>query len=158
MPSQVSSVTYSRRVRFMFPIMLLLVSVELASDYWAPRAGSSWFVTTLWVLAAFLLLVSMITSFVRVSDARIVYYMGMGKLESSWDNVEGVRNIEIGRRNVRCIVLRTPGTRSGWYWAEEWLVPREYRGRIIQMPEDGPNSFHGGDRLLAEIQKRISVR
>jgi len=129
----------------------------MAMNLWIPRAGWVWDLAfeglvVLWLLAA------TITSFVRVSDEGIVSYQGMGKLESAWDNVEGVHQIEVGGRSIRCIVLRTPGRESGWYWAGGGRsLPREYRGRVIEIPESGPASYHDGERLVVEIQRHPST-
>ena len=148
--------TYSRRIRFVYGLLLLLFLVSWISDQMFSRAEIPWYRWVSGVVMGIFVTIMALSSFIRVTDAGLVSYLGMGKLESTWQNVEGVRDIVIGGRKVRCIVLKAPGSLSGWYWKEEWSVPREYRNRLIPIPESGPMSYHGSAHLINEIGLRLS--
>ncbi len=146
--------TYSRRIRFVFAAFFVLILTVWAADGWFTGGSAPWFRYAYEGVLAVFFAVGARSNFIRISETGMTLYTGLRKAVSPWSNVKGVRTIPIGGRQVRCIELHAPLISTGWHWGEEWSIPKEYRGRVIQIPESGPQSYHDCERLIVDVNHR----
>ena len=151
---------YSQRIRFVFMLLLVLFALACSWELLVDRSFKPeeyWRLCGYYAFVGGCLAMSAIRNFIRISEVGIDVYTAFGKRTSRWDNVEGVADIKINGRPVRCIVTKRPLATTGWDLSFVSRIPRAYRGRIVPIPESGPESYHDSARLILEVERRASA-
>ena len=132
-------------------VLSLFVYESLAVD---PSSHVIW----LWRVYQFAIVaylaIGAVSNFIRISETDFVVYSGFGKKVCSWDNVEGIDEIEVNGKKTRCIVLQRPVVMMGWDLQPIQKIPTAYRGRIVPIPVSGPQSYHESTKMITEIRRR----